>query len=105
MKIIVSNNQKYKLDFGYTLASSPKEALKILKKNGFNKVLITGGSDLNSSFAKDKLIDEIILNVESIIIGEGIPLFSFSDFDLDLKLINVKRISKDVIQLHYKVIK
>ena len=38
-------------------------------------VVVTGGSKMNSSFAKSGLIDEVILNVEPVIIGEGIPLF------------------------------
>ena len=104
-KIIVSRNQNYKLDEGYILASNPKEALEILKDNGFNKILITGGSGLNSSFAKENLIDEVILNVESVIIGEGIPLFSSNDFDLNLKLVDVKKLSNDIVRLHYKVTK
>ena len=104
-KIVVSRNQNYKLDEGYILASNPKEALETLKDNGFNKILITGGSGLNASFAKDNLIDEVILNVESVIIGEGIPLFSSNEFDLNLKLIDVKKLPNDIVQLHYKVTK
>ncbi|HED36787.1 MAG TPA: hypothetical protein ENI76_00860 [Ignavibacteria bacterium] len=85
------------------MASNPKEALEILK--GFNNILITGGSGLNSSFAKENLIDEVIINVESVIIGEGIPLFPSNEFDLNLKLIDVKKLSNDIVQLHYKVTK
>jgi dihydrofolate reductase len=103
MKVIVSSDQNYKIDVGYKLASSPKEALEILKENGFNNILITGGATLNSSFAKENLIDEIILNVESVIIGEGFPLFSSNDFDLDLKLVDVKKLPNDIVQLRYKV--
>jgi dihydrofolate reductase len=103
MKVIVSSDQNYKIDVGYKLASSPKEALEILKENGFNNILITGGATLNSSFVKENLIDEIILNVESVIIGEGFPLFSSNDFDLDLKLVDVKKLPNDIVQLRYKV--
>ncbi len=104
-KVVVSSDQNYKLDDGYILASNPQKALEILKKNGFNKVLITGGSGLNSSFVKASLIDEVILNVESVIVGEGIPLFYSNDFDLNLKLVDVKKLSNDIVQLHYKVTK
>jgi dihydrofolate reductase len=104
-KVVVSGDQNYKLDEGYILASNPKEALEILKENGFNNILITGGSGLNSSFAKLNLIDEVILNVEPVVIGEGIPLFSSNDFDLKLKLVDVKTIPNNIIQVHYKVTK
>ena len=104
-KVVISNNKNYKIDKNYKLASNLKEALEILKDKGFNKILITGGSIFNSSFAKENLIDEIILNIESVIIGEGIPLFSCNDFNLDLQLIDVKKLPNDIIQLHYKIIK
>ena len=105
VKVVVSSDQNYKLDDGHRLASNPKEALEILKENEFNNVLITGGAGLNSSFAKANLIDEVILNVESVIIGEGIPLFSSNDFDLKLKLVDIKKLPNDIVQLHYKVTK
>ncbi len=104
-KIVVSGDHNYKLDGGYFLALNPKKALEILKGKGFNRVLIAGGSGLNSSFAKANLIDEVILNVESVIIGEGIPLFLSNDFELNLKLVDVKKISNSIVQLHYKVTK
>ena len=104
-KVVISSNQNYKTDKSYKLASNPKEALKILKESGFNNILITGGSGLNSSFAKENLIDEVILNVEPVIIGEGIPLFFSNEFDLNLKLVDVKKLPNDIVQLHYKIIK
>ncbi len=104
-KVVVSTNPNYKLKEGYTLATNPKEALKILGNYGFNKALVTGGSGLNSSFAKNNLIDEIILNIEPVIVGKGIPLFSPNNFELDLNLISIKKMPNGILQLHYEVIK
>ena len=104
-KVVITADKNYKLDKGYILASSPKKALEILKSKGFNNVLVAGGSVLNSSFAKENLIDEIILNVEFVIIGEGIPLFSRDDFEMDLELLNVKRISNTIAQVYCRVVK
>lgn len=105
VKVVVSSDQNYKLDEGYRLASNPKEALKILKDSGFTNILITGGSGLNSSFAKENLIDELIINIEPAVIWEGIPLFSGNNFGLKLKRVDVKKLSDDIVQLHYKVVK
>lgn len=104
-KIIVSKNANFNLEENFELASSPEDALKKLTSEGFNTALIVGGSTLNTSFAVNGLLDEIILNVNSVIIGEGILLFSPKDFILKLELLGTKNITKDIIQLRYRVIK
>ncbi|MBI2043004.1 dihydrofolate reductase family protein [Candidatus Pacearchaeota archaeon] len=82
---------------------SPKEAIETVKRLGFDKVLLTGGSKLNTSFIEQDLIDEIILNVEPAIIGQGINIFAEGKFEKKLDLIETKKLSEGIIQLHYKV--
>lgn len=103
--MVVSSNQKYLVKDGFELASSPIQALEKLTKEGFNKVILTGGSGLNSSLAKSNLINEVILNIEPVIVGKGIPVFSSDVFDLRLKFIEMKQSKGKTIQLRYKVIK
>lgn len=86
-------------------ANSPQEALEILEKQGFEKALVAGGGKTNRSFLKENLIDEIYLDVEPMIYGEGISLFNSTNSKLDLELIGQKMLNKNTIQLHYKVIK
>jgi dihydrofolate reductase len=84
---------------------SPKNIIKMLGNMGFKKVLIAGGGKLNSAFMKEKLIDEIYLDIEPTIFGKGIKLFAEEDFEAKLKLIGTKKLSPNEIQLHYKVLK
>jgi dihydrofolate reductase len=86
-------------------ANYPQEALEILEKQGFEKALVAGGGKTNRSFLKENLIDEIYLDVEPMIYGEGISLFNSTNSKLDLELIGQKMLNKNTIQLHYKVIK
>jgi dihydrofolate reductase len=102
-KIVVSRNIDFQLEDGFEIVKSPKKALDKLNQQGFKEVILTGGSSLNSSFAKENLIDEVILNIQSIIVGEGVPLFSPENFELALKLKEVKKVSNEIIQLHYIV--
>jgi dihydrofolate reductase len=102
-KIVVSRNTNFQVENGFEIARLPREALNKLKQQGFKEVILTGGPSLNSSFAKENLIDEVILNIQSIIVGKGISLFSPENFDLDLKLKEIKKISDEIIQLHYTV--
>src|SRR3989344_8389730 len=101
-KIIVSTSD-LDLKNGFTLANSPEQALGTLESEGFNEAIITGGSTLNSEFAKRKLIDEVIFDVNPSILGEGIPVFAPENFEIKLELVDFERVGKDIIELRYKV--
>jgi len=103
IKIVVSKNKNLNLPESYIVATSPDDALVKAESAGLKSVLLTGGSMLNSEFMKKNLIDEIALNIEPVLIGKGVPLFGESSFEKKLKLIEVKKIEKDILQLKYKV--
>lgn len=85
---------------------SPKDVLAMLEEKGFTNAFLVGGGLLNSSFAKEKLIDEIYLDVEPLLFGKGIPVFApTTDFEFELKLLEVNKLNEDTVQLHYAVIK
>lgn len=85
-------------------AKSPQEALDILGNKGFDQVLIGGGTKLNTSFLKLGLIDEVLIDIEPMIWGKGIPLFSNDEFEFKLELIESKTLSQNTIHLHYRLI-
>lgn len=101
-KIIVSHSPM-ELSEGFVSASSPEDALMKLEADGFSEAIITGGSTLNSEFAKRNLIDEVILDVNSVILGEGVPVFAVADFQLNLELLESTKISSSVFELKYRV--
>jgi len=104
VKLVVVSKQKFLLvGKKHFIARSPKEALRILKN--FRTIVVAGGGILNSSFLSENLVDEIYLDVEPDAIGKGIPLFAPADFHKKLKLMETKKISKNEVQLHYKVLK
>lgn len=82
---------------------SPKEVLQLLQEKGFETAFLAGGGMINSSFMKENLIDEIYLDVEPLVIGKGIPVFSIDDFEYDLQLLDFNKINENTIQLHYMV--
>ena len=97
-----SQNIPGELEFTKT---QPKELLEELEKRGFKSVIIGGGATINGLFLKLGLIDEIWLTVEPKIFGEGLSLFSGADVDLNLELIEVINLDKNVIHVRYQVIK
>lgn len=102
---VVISNQLEKAGNGFIIAKSPENAIKTLEEKGCEKILLTGGSVNNNSFAKKGLIDEVIFNINPVIVGQGIPVFAADDFEIDLELIEHKTLNKDTVQLHYKVLK
>ena len=103
--VIVSSNENYDVGDQFELASSPHKALENVQSQGFSSAVLTGGSILNSSFAKLNLINEVIVCIEPVLIGAGIPLFNPEKFDLNLKLLDVDKVSNRLIELRYEVVK
>ena len=101
--VVVAQENCQTLAPNHLVAHSPKEALKLL--SDFEQIVVAGGGALNASFVEENLIDEVYIDIEPIILGQGIPLFRDKDFERNLKFIGQKKISDNETQLHYEVIK
>lgn len=86
-------------------AVNPEEALSKLEARGFTKAIVGGGAQCNAAFLKAGVVDEILLDVEPLMFGHGLSLFSTCAIEVPLELIETKKYSEHGIQLHYKVIK
>lgn len=104
--IVLTRNKERKSnhpDLVYT-SDSVQNVLSTLQQEGFSQAVIIGGSEINSLFAKENLIDEIILTIAPRIFGQGLNLFNLS-LDLQLELQSTKVIEENYIVLRYRVIK
>lgn len=81
---------------------SPREILRFLEDKGLHTVCVAGGGRVNSAFIKAGLIDELYLDVEPIILGQGISLFWPDNFEFNLQLVGVDKLN-NTLRLHYKV--
>lgn len=100
-KTLLSKQQK---DVLFT-DKKPAEVVKLAKEKGFGKLLIIGGGKLNASFLEAGLIDEIILSVHPILLGQGIKLFDSKETDIKLNPFSVKQLDEGLIQIRYEVAK
>lgn len=105
LKIIVSKNNDLKLQVPFIRANSPMNAIEIAETQNISSAILVGGSINNSAFITDNLIDEVIINIEPVIIGEGVPIFSEGEFSRSLSFIGSTKIDNDILQVKYKVIK
>jgi dihydrofolate reductase len=100
---VIVVGEKIETTNSHVLVANTKQAINIIKKAGYKKVLIGGGAFTNTQFLKAKLVDEIVLDIESMMFETGIPFISNSGVDIKLKLLKILKYSGGV-QLRYKVI-
>jgi dihydrofolate reductase len=77
-------------------------AERVRKEPGKNLWLM-GGGEIIGSFLDDGAIDEFVLTVIPMFIGEGIPLIAPRHRDVPLRLLSARPFSDGVVQLHYAV--
>jgi len=78
-----------------------KEFIDGLSEN--ENIWLVGGADIAKEFLKNNLIDEFIITIIPIVLGEGIPLFAKGCGEHKLKLLNTKSYDSGVVQLHYQL--
>jgi len=67
-------------------------------------VWMMGGGDIIGSFVDEGAIDEFVITVVPIFIGEGIPLLAPRHREVPLRLLGVQQFPDGVVQLHYSSI-
>jgi dihydrofolate reductase len=104
-KIIVTTQASFPTPDGYIVVNSPEEAKRFLDEKGVETGLLVGGGKLNSSFYAKGLVDETWVTVNLFILGKGRPFIGDYDFETQLRLEDVVKLSKDRMQLRYAVVK
>lgn len=97
-------NRKSQWDNLIFTDASPREILAGLEKEGFTEVILAGGARINSLFAGENLIDEIIVTISPKIFGTGMSLFS-SELSLELELKEMKQTDRNLVFLKYNILK
>jgi len=77
-------------------------ATRLRAKKG-KDIWIMGGAGIIASFLDEGEIDEFIINLIPIFIGEGIPLTAPRHRNVPLILISCKKFRDGVVKLHYAV--
>ncbi len=78
-----------------------QELVQTLKAKGGKNIFCDGGAVAANSLLKLRLIDELILSVIPIILGDGIKLFEEGIPERMLKLLSSKSYPSGLVQLHY----
>jgi dihydrofolate reductase len=74
--------------------------LKLKNEQGKN-IFCDGGAEIVNELLKENLIDEFIISIIPIILGDGVALFKKGYPEMNLKLIHSQHFDKGLVQLHF----
>ncbi|MEM8557994.1 MAG: dihydrofolate reductase family protein [Bacteroidota bacterium] len=100
--------------FSRTMTSSPDEAIELvqgdmvrvtrrLKAEAEAPVWLCGGGEIAATLMEAGLIDEVVVKLNPIVFGNGIPLFGTVLQQTKLVLTDTKRYDCDVLLLRYAI--
>ncbi|WP_173003023.1 dihydrofolate reductase family protein [Chitinophaga sp. SYP-B3965] len=84
-------------------SDSPEKIIAQLAAKGHTEAVIIGGTQTVNTFVKAGLVNELILVIEPVLFGKGLPLIDELDLEYKLLLSDVKKLNNNTVQLHYKI--
>lgn len=79
-----------------------KDLVLGLKKEQGKNIFCDGGAEVVNELLQDGLIDEFIISIIPVLVGNGTRLFQDGRPEQKLELISSKQFDTGLIQLHYK---
>ena len=74
-----------------------------IRRESQKNIWLVGGTSLAQSFLKHSSIDEMVLSIIPVILGDGIPLFGRIQKELRLELLKSGSYNNGVVQLQYRL--
>lgn len=78
-----------------------KDLVSKLKSEQGKHIFIDGGAEIVNELLKENLIDEFIISIIPVLLGNGTRLFKDGRPEQKLKLVSTKHFEKGLVQVHY----
>ena len=102
--VVVTRSQKNQ-GKDVIFVDSPEKAVGALRSMKFKRLLLGGGRRLNSSFLLSGLVNEVWIDIEPFLFGDGIRIIDANNLNVKLKVIGFRRLSRDLVQIRYEIVK
>jgi dihydrofolate reductase len=99
---VITRTERPKVGKTTFYTGSLKELVKQLKSENGKNIYCDGGAEVINELLKDDLIDEFIISVIPVLLGNGTRLFKDGRPEQMLKFITAKTFETGLTQLHYK---
>ncbi len=104
-KVVLSSRDIDFSESGWQHANSPAKALETLQQAGVKEAIIGGGRAIYYSFMRERLVDEIVIDLQPVAFGAGVPVFGDVLNATQLKLFDTRSLNNDAIRLRYQVLR
>jgi dihydrofolate reductase len=79
-----------------------KELVENLKRKPGKNIFCNGGAGLVNSLLEDGLIDEFIISVIPVLVGDGLKLFRDGRPEQELEFLEARTFDTGLVQMHFK---
>lgn len=86
------------------VSENKKEFIHKLRHEPGKDLWLAGGGELIGAFLQAGLVDQVLLSVQPVLLGEGIPLFPCNFPQTNLRLVESKAYPTGVVMLAYDVV-
>jgi dihydrofolate reductase len=85
-------------------SETPKELIDRLEKEGYDEMLLVGGGETNRLFFEAGVVTDLYLSLEPRLFGKGKSMVTDGEFDIAIKLVELKQLNdKGTLLLHYSI--
>lgn len=100
---VITRTSRPSIGTTHFYTDSLKELVLSLKAASGKGVFVDGGAEIVNEMLKEDLVDELIISVIPILVGNGTRLFKDYRPEQRLALISAQHFAKGLVQLHYKI--
>lgn len=80
-----------------------KQLVSRLKGEPGKNIFVDGGAEIVNALLKENLIDELVISVIPVLVGDGTKLFNDGRPEQNLQLLTSKQFTSGLMQLHYQI--
>src|SRR5690554_5703567 len=99
---VITRTERPSVDRTTFYTGSLTELIQRLKSESGKNIYCDGGAEIVNELLKSDLIDEFIISIVPILVGNGTRLFKDGRPEQQLELVNSKTFDTGLTQLHYK---